>query len=415
MRIAIVHDWLYVLGGAEKVLKSMLSCFPSADVFCLFDTLSPEDRASIGFDHATTSFLQRMPGIRKRHRAYLPLMPLAIEQLDMSGYDVVISSSYAVAKGVLTGPDQLHISYVHSPIRYAWDLQHQYLREAGLTRGLKSWLARAILHRIRMWDTRTANGVDAYLANSAFVARRIRKAYGRTAVVIHPPVTVPAALTPVAPDRERFFLTASRLVPYKNIRPIVEAFRHLPDEKLVVAGSGPEGEKLKALAGPNVSFVGFVPDATLYQLMRDAEAFIFAAEEDFGMVPVEVQGQGTPVIGLRRGGLRETVVEAGPTPTGLFFDTPEPEAIADAVQRFNQDRHRFTRTACHRNAERFSEAHFDAQFTAFVEREYSVFKHRMNMGYAEATALRRKDDQSLALTNYPADLKLVDAEETGAA
>ena len=151
MRIAIVHDWLYVLGGAEKVLKSMLSCFPSADVFCLFDTLSPEERASIGYEQATTSFLQRMPAIRKRHRMYLPLMPLAIEQLDMSGYDVVISSSYAVAKGVLTGPDQLHIAYVHSPIRYAWDLQHQYLKESGLSHGIKSWLARAMLHRIRLW------------------------------------------------------------------------------------------------------------------------------------------------------------------------------------------------------------------------------------------------------------------------
>src|SRR5271157_5712814 len=179
MRIAIVHDWLYVLGGAEKVLKGMLACFPSADLFCLFDILSEEDRARIGYQRATTSILQRMPGIRKRHRMYLPLMPLAIEQLDLSAYDVIISSSYAVAKGVLTGPDQLHVAYVHSPMRYAWDLQHQYLSESGLEHGVKSWLARAMLQQMRLWDSRTAHGVDAYIANSHFVARRIRKTYGR--------------------------------------------------------------------------------------------------------------------------------------------------------------------------------------------------------------------------------------------
>ena len=217
-------------------------------------------------------------------------MPLAIEQIDLSRYDLVISSSYAVAKGVLTGPDQLHIAYVHSPMRYAWDLQHRYLAEARLERGLKSALARLLLHRMRIWDSRTANGVDDYLANSHFVARRVRKAYGRDARVIHPPVDV----APVLPSRERngHFLTASRLVPYKNVRAVVEAFRELPNERLIVAGDGPEFEHIRAIAGPNVTMAGFVSDAALRELMGTACAFIFAAEEDFGIVPLEAQGEG---------------------------------------------------------------------------------------------------------------------------
>src|SRR3954470_9057982 len=186
MRVAVVHDWLYTLGGAEQVLREILQCYPEADVFTLFDVLTPEDRAKIGFKKARTSFLQKMPFIRKRHRSYLPLMPIAIEQFDLSGYDLVISSSYAVAKGVITGPNQLHVSYVHSPMRYAWDLQHEYLSEGGYSAGIKSAVARTLLHRIRIWDTRTAHGVDVFVAISNFVARRIWKVYRRNSVVIYP-------------------------------------------------------------------------------------------------------------------------------------------------------------------------------------------------------------------------------------
>jgi hypothetical protein len=187
LRIAVVHDWLYTIGGAERVLGEILRCYPQADVFALFDVLSPLDRARLGFDKTHTSFMQNMPFIRSRHRLYLPLMPIAIEQFDLSDYDLVISSSYAVAKGVLTTPDQVHVSYIHSPIRYAWDMQHNYLRQSGYSRGLKSVLARMILHYIRMWDMRTANGPDEIIANSAFIQRRIRKTYGRSAHVIYPP------------------------------------------------------------------------------------------------------------------------------------------------------------------------------------------------------------------------------------
>ena len=395
MRVAIVHDWLYVLGGAEKVLSSMLHCFPQADLFCLFDVLSPEDRARAGLPQSRTSFLQRMPAIDRRHRQYLPLMPIAVEQFDLSGYDLVLSSSYAVAKGVLTGPDQLHISYVHSPMRYAWDLQHAYLREAGLHRGIKGLLARYLLHKVRLWDTRTAAGVDEYVANSNFIARRIRKSYGRTATVICPPVDVPDVLPPppVRPPaaggatNTSFYLVASRLVAYKNVLAIVEAFKAMPRRRLVVAGSGPELGRLKAVGAPNVEFAGFVSDVRLRELMRGAEAFVFAAEEDFGIVPVEVQGEGTPVIALGRGGLRETVVADGPSPTGLFFDTPKPQSIVAAIEAFERRRDMFTRSACHSNALRFRTARFEQEFASFVADRYAAFQDRMRSGFAKGASV----------------------------
>ncbi len=365
MRVAVIHDWLYVLGGAERVLRSILRCYPQADLFTLFDVLPPESRAWIGYEQSQTSFLARMPGIARKHRLYLPLMPIAIEQFDLSGYDLVISSSYAVAKGVLTGPDQVHVAYVHSPMRYAWDLQHQYLREGNLTGGIKGLLARSLLHRMRLWDSRTAHGVDCYIANSAFIGRRIHKAYGRTAEVIHPPVDVPAALP--AHPKERHFLVASRLVAYKNVRAVVEAFRLLPDLHLVVAGDGPERERLQALAGPNVTFAGFVSDQELRHLMGTARAFVFAAEEDFGIIPVEAQGEGTPVLALGRGGVRETVVTEGPGRTGMFFDTPEPAAIAECVQRFVEQEGSLRPEDCHAQARRFAAPLFEAAFRSTVD------------------------------------------------
>jgi glycosyltransferase involved in cell wall biosynthesis len=382
MRVAVVHDYLYTLGGAEKVLKAMLKVLPGADLFCLFDVLDEADRATLGHGPTTTSFLQRMPGIRKRHRMYLPLMPLAVEQFDLSAYDVIVSSSYAVAKGVITGPDQLHIAYVHSPMRYAWDLQHQYLREAGLTAGLKGWMARLLLHRLRVWDSRTANGVNTYIANSHFVARRIAKVYGRDAAVIHPPVGVPDRALPAA--KSDYFFTASRLVAYKNVHAIVSAFRALPGQKLIVAGSGPELDRLRALAGSNVEFRGYVPDEELRSLMRGARAFVFAAEEDFGIVPLEAQSEGTPVIALGRGGVRETVITEGRAPTGLFFERPEPALIAEAVRQFLRDPQRFTPAACHENALRFSEANFQRRFAGFVEEQLRTFRGSLNAGTATA-------------------------------
>ena len=253
-RVAIVCEWLVTYAGSERVLEKMLEVFPQADIFCLVDFMPEEERGFLQHKKTHASFIQRLPGARKHYRSYLPLMPIAIEQLDVSGYDLVISSSHAVAKGIMTGPDQLHISYVHSPIRYAWDLQHQYLQESGMSSGPKGWLARLILHYIRLWDYRTANGVEHFVANSGFIARRVKKVYGRQADIIYPPVDVDAF--EFCQAKEDYYLTASRMVPYKKVRLMVEAFNLMPDKKLVVIGAGPEFDHIRAIAKSNIELMG---------------------------------------------------------------------------------------------------------------------------------------------------------------
>ncbi|WP_109479944.1 glycosyltransferase family 4 protein [Paraburkholderia sp. C35] len=364
MKVAIVHDWLVVSGGAEKVLQNIIECFPNADLFSLVDFM--EDRACIKGKPVHTSFIQRLPFARKRYRAYLPLMPIAIEQLDLSAYDLVISSSHAVAKGVLTGPNQMHISYVHSPIRYAWDLQHQYLRESHLTAGVKSAMARVLLHYIRGWDSRSANGVDHLLANSKFIARRIRKAYQRDATVIYPPVDL--SHMPIRESKEDFYVTASRMVPYKRIDLIVKAFSETPERKLVVIGDGPDMKKVKAAAGDNVTILGHQPFDVLLDHLQRARAFVFAAEEDFGISVVEAQACGTPVVAFGRGGALESVLGLPrERPTGVFFQEQTSESLLEAVDRFEKYAGLFDARQCRRNAERFSSERFKAALMAFVE------------------------------------------------
>ncbi|WP_336298133.1 glycosyltransferase family 4 protein [Paraburkholderia bryophila] len=364
MKVAIVHDWLTVSGGAERVLAQMIDCFPQADIFSLVDFL--EDRSCLRGRPVRKSFIQRLPFAKTRYRAYLPMFPLAIEQFDLSGYDVILSSSYAVAKGVLNGPDQLHVSYVHSPVRYAWDLQHQYLNEAGLAHGIKSALARTLLHYIRNWDARSANGVDLLAANSRFVARRILKVYRRDSTVIYPPVDLDdLALRSVKDD---FYLTASRLVPYKRIDMIVEAFSRTPERKLVVIGDGPEMAKIRARATPNVTLLGYQPFDVLHDCLQRARAFVFAAEEDFGIAPVEAQACGTPVIAYGKGGVRESVRAVPlPQPTGMFFDAQTSDALIETLDRFEaMPAGTFDPVACRNNAQRFSNERFRAAFLEFV-------------------------------------------------
>ncbi len=369
-RIAVVHDWLTVYAGGEKVLEQIFEIWPEADLFSVIDFLPDDLRHFVKGKRATTTFLQRLPKAATKYRSYLPLMPIAIEQLDLSAYDLVVSSSHAVAKGVITGPDQLHVSYVHSPIRYAWDLQHQYLAEAGLVKGLKGAIARAILHYIRMWDLRTSNGVDAFVANSGFIARRIYKAYRRDAVVIHPPVDV--ARFAMRVEKESFYFTASRMVPYKKIPLIVEAFAGMPDKQLIVVGEGPEFEKAKAVATSNVSLLGYQSTEVLIDHMQRARAFVFAAEEDFGITPVEAQACGTPVIAYGKGGALETVRAEGDAAvrTGLFFHEQTAEAIQDAVARFESADNAIRSEACRANAGRFSPEHFRVSLKAFVDLEW---------------------------------------------
>lgn len=365
---AIIHDWLTGYAGGERVLEQLIRLYPQADVFAVCDFLPPSARRFLQGHEPTTTFIQRLPWARRRYRAYLPLMPIAIEQLDLSGYDLVISSSHAVAKGVLTGPDQLHVSYVHSPMRYAWDLQHQYLRESGLDHGLKAMLARYFLHRLRIWDARTADGVDAFAANSDYIRRRIAKSYRREATCIYPPVDV-EAFTRVD-DKSDYYLTASRLVPYKRIELIVEAFTGIPDRKLKVIGDGPQIGRIRQMAAghSNIELLGYQPFEVLREAMQNARAFVFAAEEDFGIVPVEAQACGTPVIAYNRGGTAETIrgLDAD-RPTGVLFDTQSAEAIRDAVTTFEASLARFSPASCRDNALRFSPDVFRKRFNDFVE------------------------------------------------
>lgn len=372
MKIAIVHDWLTLKGGAEACLEEFLELYPQADLFCLVDFLPKDERAFLKGHRVTTSFIQRMPWAAKRYRSYLPFMPLAIEQLDVTGYDLVISASAAVAKGVITGPDQVHVSYIHSPIRYAWDLQHQYLLEAGLNKGVKSVLARVILHYIRMWDTRTANGVDHMIANSEFVARRIRKAYGRTAKVIHPPVNLDrfniGDVGCDAGDGEDFYVTVSRMVPYKRIPLIVEAFAKMPDRRLIVIGDGPEMAAVQAVEAPNVIVMGRQPDDVVVAHLQRAKAFLFAAEEDFGIAPLEAQACGTPVIAYGKGGALETIRgHDGDGQTGVFFREQTTDSIVAAVEHFERRHQAITPDACRANVARFSIERFRREFSTFVE------------------------------------------------
>lgn len=415
-RVAIVHDWLVTYAGAERVLEQIVACFPEADLFSLVDFLD-DDRAFVRDKRAKTSFIQRLPFARKRYRAYLPLMPLAIEQLDLSTYDLVISSSHAVAKGVLTGPDQVHISYVHSPIRYAWDLQHQYLEQSNLTRGLRSAFARLVLHYIRNWDSRTSNSVDYFVANSQFIARRIKKVYQRDAQVIFPPVDVESFA--LGERKEDFYLTASRLVPYKKIDLIVEAFSQMPDKKLVVIGDGPQMSAVRAKATPNVEVMGYQPFSVLHEYMRCAKAFVFAAEEDFGIAPVEAQACGTPVIAYGKGGAVETVRDLSQSrPTGLFFHEQTIAAIAGAVSTFERESHRFSARDCRANAERFSIAHFRERFVACVERACpGATRGSGPQSMAERVVSPRKEADGAIRTHLvtaPSRLKILALDQTGA-
>jgi len=378
MKVAVIHEWLVDYSGSERVVEQILKIFPDADLFAQVEFLPPDLQFFIQNKSVKTSFIQKLPLAKKKYRAYLPLMPLAVEQFDLSGYDLVISSAHAVSKGVLTGPDQLHISYVHSPMRYAWDLQHQYLRESGLDKGPKGWLAKWLLHKMRLWDVRTAHGVDAFTANSRFIARRIRKVYGREATVIYPPVDI-SAFT-LREDKEDFYLTASRMVPYKKIDLIVEAFSRMPEKELVVIGDGPDFQKVKAKAGGNVTLLGYQPFEELRDHMQRAKAFVFAAEEDFGIIPVEAQACGTPVIAYGKGGALETV--RGPeheNPTGLFFPEQTVESLMDAVCRFERESERFKPADCRRNAVRFSPERFREEFFSFVEKEWELFQGRLKL------------------------------------
>jgi glycosyltransferase involved in cell wall biosynthesis len=302
---------------------------------------------------------------------------------------------------VLVGPDQLHVSYVHSPIRYAWDLQHQYLTEANLLKGFRSMFARVALHYLRTWDVRTANGVDTFVVNSDFIARRVDRVYRREATVVYPPVDTDAF--EMRTDKESFYVSVSRMVPYKKMDLVVEAFSGMPDRKLVVIGDGPDIDKVRAKAGPNVIVMGHQPFAVLKDYLQRARAFVFAAEEDFGISIVEAQACGTPVIAFGKGGACETVIDdTQALPTGVFFEEQTVESIQRAVLRFEAGEHKFLPESCRVNAERFSEAAFRQAFLAAVLKATEKRKHLPAWRKIRASLLPPK--RAIPLEVEPAEL-----------
>ncbi|MEM7062893.1 MAG: glycosyltransferase family 4 protein [Cyanobacteria bacterium P01_B01_bin.77] len=367
MRVAVIHEWLASHAGSEKVVEQILQLYPDADLFSLVDFLSPEQRYFIGHRTVQTSFIQQLPLAKRIFRQYLPLMPLAVEQFDLSAYDVVISSNHAVAKGVLTAPHQLHVSYVHTPIRYAWDLQHQYLRQAELEQGVKGVITRLILHYLRLWDTTSANRVDRFVANSQFIAKRIWRAYRRPATVIYPPVDV--SRFDWRQPREEFYLTVSRFVPYKRVDLTVETFNRLK-LPLVVIGDGSDWQRIKAMAGPTIRLLGKQPDAVVTDYMQRCKGFIFPAEEDFGITPVEAQAAGAPVIAFGRGGVAETVIHGK---TGVLFTEQTVESLEQAVKSFDMGMYELNRDNLRHQAEQFSIERFHEQFRTCIDQTYTGF------------------------------------------
>ncbi len=364
MKVAIVHEWLQHYAGSERVVEQLLECFPDADLFAVVDFLPNSERGFLKGTAVRTSFIQRLPFARSHFRYFLPLMPIAVEQFDLSNYDLVISSNHAVAKGVITGPDQIHLSYVHSPMRYAWDLQAQYLRQAKLERGIKSIYARWILHKMRMWDVRTANGVDVFIANSSYIATRVKKVYGRQARVIHPPVDLDSFVP--GGRRGDAYLIASRFVPYKRVDLVATAFAQMPERDLLIVGDGSERKAvMQAASGaPNIRFLPALEKAEFIRVMQTARAFVFPAEEDFGITMVESLACGTPVIAFGSGGARDIIDDGS---TGVLFDRQTPEAIIAAVRRFESLHPQIASAACTAAARRFSAVRFRTQIMAVVD------------------------------------------------
>ena len=391
MKTAIVHDWLVTYGGAEHVLEQILALFPEADLFALCDFLPAEQRHFLGGRKVTTSFIQKLPMARTKYRSYLPLMPLAVEQFDLFGYDLVISSSHAVAKGVITGPDQIHISYFNGIMAYAWNMYHQYLNKAGLRSGLKGCLARLFLHYIRNWDVASAHRVDYFIANSGYMARQIRKLYGRAARIIHPPVNLEQAR--FSEIKEDYYITVARMVPIKRFDLIVSAFSRMPEKKLIVIGDGPELSRIKKLAADNIKFLGYqTPPVVMHYLSR-ARAFVFASVEPFGIATVEAQACGTPVIAYGRGGSLETVIE---NKTGVFFDAQEIGDLIEAVNRFEGMKDSLDPAEIREAAFRFSTERFHKEFRDHV---YECLRGhaRSESEYTEAAAAGH---ESMKVGNY---------------
>lgn len=366
-QVGLVQDALPYLGGAEKVLEAVLELVPSAPLHTLVYDPSAFQGTPLARCDIRTSWLDHVPFARSRHRALLPLYPWAMESLDVREYDAVLSFSYAAAHGVLVRPDQLHVCYTYTPLRHAWHARHEFL--ASLS-PLSRVGAELLLRRFRQWDVAAARRVDRIVAISSWIARCIRRAWGRSSRVIYPPVEVDA-FEPLTP-REDHYVAVGRLAPHKRTEVLLEAFRHLP-RRLLVVGEGSERSRLESRAPANVEFLGRVPRDTLRELLGRARALVHVAEEDFGIALVEAQAAGCPVVAYAGGGASEIIV---PGQTGVLFHEPNPDAAVRAIREFESVRSRLRIEAMMENARRFSRDRFQREFGDFLEREWESFRKR---------------------------------------
>jgi len=357
LKVAVIHDWLVTDAGAEKVLKAILEIYKDADIFSLVDFLNDKDRKEILDNRAVnTSFIQNLPFAKKNFRNYLALFPKAIKSLDLKKYDLLISSSWAVAKGISKSENQLHISYCYTPIRYAWDMYEEYTSNLKQP---KKFFVQQTLKYIKKFDLKTLGGVDYFIADSKFVASRIKKTYNRDSIVIYPPVDVDNFT--LKDKKEQFYLTASRLVPYKKTKLIVEAFNEMPHKNLVVIGGGEDYENIKAIAKENIKLLGYQEKSVLVDYMQRAKAFVYAAIEDFGIVPIEAQACGTPVIALGIGGTLETVKDKF---SGIHFKNQTKEDIINAVNKFETIKFDYNQIS--KDVNSFSTKRFKQEIKQFI-------------------------------------------------
>ena len=366
MKIAIVHDWFNDIGGAEKVVREILLCYPDSDVFSLIDFYDDQKREKYLLGKKSkTSFIQKIPLSKKFYRFLFPLFPEAIESLNLSAYDLIISSSSSVAKGVRKSKSQLHICYCHSPVRYAWDLRQDYL--SVMRNPVSKLVFNYFLNKLQNWDLKSNSRVDFFIANSINVKNRIRNNYNREAVVIYPPVDVSSF--EITTKKEDYYFTVSRLVAYKKTEQIVKAFSKFPHLKLIVAGDGPNRKKLSKIATPNVEIIGYIATETLRNKIKHAKAFIANANEDFGITVVEAQSCGTPIIVPHMGGYMETVNAS----VGQFFEKQTASDIEKAVELFETQKKIYHEIDFNRNTLRFDKSRFRNEFISFIEETYKEF------------------------------------------
>ena len=358
MKIAIIHYWLVTMRGGEKVLESLCELFPEADIYT--HVYQPENISPVIRKHRIrTTVIHKIPFIENWYHKALPLMPLALEQLDLSEYDLIISSESGPAKGVIVSPDSIHICYCHTPMRYLWDMYHLYRNQAGW---LTATLIPFLTHYLRLWDVSSAARVDYFIANSEYVKKRIEKCYRRTSEIIHPPVDIEKFSISNEPP-EDFYLVAGQLVCYKRVDVAVQAF-NLMKKKLIVIGGGPEKENLKKLAGPTVQILGYQTAENMRSYYSRCRALIFPGIEDFGIVPVEVMASGRPVLAMRAGGAMETVKEGV---TGLFFDKQEPESIMNAVKEYEACCADFSPDKIRHHAQKFERDIFQKKIMQLID------------------------------------------------